>query len=215
MTGLSKYFLVLAVPLAGCLANPATNIAATGEPLRLKLSSGTGSYVSNDVVATEVHRDASGSEIGTTERYQPVEHSYRWQDREYFQGHDALDEHDYYRLAGDREAADQIGRIREGAARKMRIGAPLMIAGVAATIVATTIGISSNNSSITTLGYVGGSTITSVGGLVWYWGHNTMRQRHHLPASRAERNADLVEECVEGSCRTRLGARRQTWRSIR
>src|SRR5438105_15882543 len=43
--------------------------------------------------------------------------------------------------------------------------------------------------------------------VVWYWGSRDMKDPHHLSMSRAERNADLIEECSDGRCRTRHHSR--------
>ena len=199
--------ITLAMTLTGCLANPATGIQDTGDPLRVRHSSGTGTYTENEVVATDVYRDSDGNEVGTKETYKPVQHEFRWHDTQYFQGRDELDEQDFYRIAGDQPSTDEIARIRASAARKMKIGAPLLVGGYAAALVLSMIGGATNSSTLTTIGYAGGSTVGTVGGLVWYWGRNTMKKRNHLPPSRAERNADLVELCEEGRCRTLRGGR--------
>ncbi len=200
--------LICAALLAGCAANPATGVATNGHPLRVRYSSGTGSYVSDDVVGTDVHRDSSGNEIGSTDHVQAVEHSYQWHDWKYFQGPDVLDEQDFYRIAGDQQAADSVAKIRAGATSKMKVGMPIAVIGYAAMLVLGSIGTSNKNPTLSTIGYVGGGTLGSVGGLVWYWGKADMAKRHHLPMSRADQNADVIETCRENHCRKQRGGRR-------
>jgi hypothetical protein len=191
-------FLAAVLAFGACVPNPATGVAASGDTLRVQYSSGTGSYVSNDVVSTSVHRDADGNEVGSTDVYKPVEHSFQWHDWKYFQGREELDEHDFYRIAGDAEAADKVAKIRSSAALRMKIGAPLAVVGTAAALLLGTI--VRDNPTVATLGYIGGSAVGTAGGLVFFWGAKDMKNRHHLPSSRADRNADVVEDCNEGRC---------------
>ena len=202
--------LAMIALVTACAANPATNVESNGGLMRVQYSSGTGTYVSNDVVGTDVHHDAEGNEVGSTDHLEAREHSYEWNDWKYFQGPDELDEQDYYRLAGDTDAVAKVSALRESAARKMKIGMPLMIAGYAAMIVLAGVGKSTNNSAIANIGYIGGSAAGTVGGLVWYWGKADMENRHHLPMSRADRNADVIEQCREKRCRKQRGGRETT-----
>ena len=198
------------IALAGCVPNPATDVAASGETLKVQYSSGTGSYVSNDVVSTTVHKDADGKEVGSSDTYQPVEHSYQWNDWKYFQGREELDEQDFYRIAGDQEAADKIAGIRASASKKMKVGATVAAAGIVAGLVFAGLGQSRDNASFNTLGYSLGTAVGTGGLLVWYWGSNEMKKPHHLPSSRADQNADVVEDCNEGRCtRARGGHNRK------
>lgn len=189
-----------ALVLAGCIANPASGVASSGDTLRVQYSSGTGTYVSNDVVSTTVHKDSDGNEVGSSDTYEAREHQYQWSDWKYFQGREELDEQDFYRIAGDQEATDTIEQHRARAAKKMRIGVPIAVAGFVATIALSVIGKATDKPALSTIGYLGGSTATSVGGLVWYWGANDMKKRHLLPSSRADKNADVIEDCKEGRC---------------
>jgi len=198
--------VVLICALAGCLPNPATGVAPNGQPLRVRYSSGVGTYVSNDVVGTDVHTDSAGNQ-STTDHYQPVEHSYRWHDWNYFQGREALDEQDYYRIAGDRDAEQRVADVRAGASLKMKIGMPLMVARlVAASVLGS--GVKLGNDSATAIGYVGASVVGGAGALVFYWGASQMRNRHHLPPARADQDADVVQDCTDGRCRNTRGGRR-------
>jgi hypothetical protein len=198
---------VLVVIHAGaCAANPATNVATNGGAFRVRYATGTGTYVSNDVVGTDVHRDAAGNEIGSTDHVQAVEHNYQWSDWKYFQGRDELDEQDYYRLAGDLPASDTVAQIRAGAALKMKVGVPLIAVSIAALMLEVYAQGQGNNTLATFASY--SSAATGIGGLgVWYWGKSEMKKPHHLPMSRADQNADVVEQCDEGRCRSQRGGR--------
>jgi hypothetical protein len=198
---------VLVVISAGaCAANPATNTAANGGAFRVRYATGTGTYVSNDVVGTDVHRDAAGNEVGTTDHVQAVEHNYQWNDWKYFQGRDELDEQDYYRLAGDLQASDSVAGIRASAALKMKIGVPLMAAGIAALLLEV-YAQGQGNSTLATLGSYSSAAFGAGGIAVWYWGSSEMKKPHHLPMSRADQSADIIEQCDEGRCRSQRGGR--------
>jgi hypothetical protein len=193
---------------AACAANPATGVASNNLPFKVQYATGTGTYTSNDVVGTDVHRDSEGNEVGSTDHVEARQHSFQWSDWKYFQGHDQLDEHDYYRLAGDQAAADQVAKVRESAKTKMAIGLPVAIAGIAAMVIAGSIQKSNGEgSSLTTIGYIGGGIVGTAGMLTWYWGEHDMKAKHHLPMSRADQNADLIEECRENRCHTSRGGR--------
>jgi hypothetical protein len=198
--------LLLICALAGCLPNPATGVPSNGQPLRVRYSTGVGSYVSNDVTSTDVHTDSQGNQ-STTEHYTPVEHSYRWHDWKYLQGREELDEQDYYRIAGDRDAEKRIADIRASASLKMKIGVPLAVAGLVAATVLGSVGHIGSDST-TALGYVGASVVGGAGALVVYWGASQMKNRHHLPPARADQNADIIEDCADGRCRHQRGGRR-------
>ncbi len=185
------------VAFGGCASNGATGVASNGGVLRVQYSSGIGTYVSDDVVGTDVNRDANGNEIGTTDHVEARSHSYAWSDWKYYQGRDELDEQDYYRLAGDMDAERRIAAIRTSASRKQRIGVPLAIAGYAAVAVLGTIALSSNHDTLAAVSYIGGAAAGTVGGLLWYWGYSDLDNRHLLPRSRAEGDSDVIEECQE------------------
>ena len=197
----------VAVALAGCLANPATGVRSNGDPLRVRYSSGTGTYTKNEVVSTDVYRDSDGNEVGSKDTYQPVTHTFRWRDTNYFQGREEIDEHDFFRLAGDGRGADEIQKIRDGAALKQKIGVPLMVVGLAATMVLTTVARSTDNPNLATVGYSGGSIIGTAGAAIWFWGRNTMKKRSHISPARTDRNADIIQICDEGRCRSQRGGR--------
>jgi hypothetical protein len=195
--------IVLASCLAACAANPATGVAASGRPLRVQYSTGTGTYVSQDQTGVDVETSSSGNEK-VTEHYTAVEHTFQWNDLKYFQGRQELDEQDYFRIAGDDAAVRQIRDTRSSASLKMKIGAPLMVIGLAAGLVLGSVG----NPSQKAIGSLGGTLVGGGGALVFYWGHKEMTNRHHLPGSRAEELADVVENCNEGHCTRQPGGRR-------
>ncbi len=199
--------LVVAGVLTGCLANPATGVAPNGSALRVQYSTGTGRYVANEKTGESVTTYSDGTKA-VTEHYQPVEHAYRWTDWRYFQGREPLDEQDYYRIAGDDAAVRQIEDIRNDAALKMKIGIPLAVVGVALELLLPTIGQNSGNTNVSNIGYLGGSVLGLTGGLLWYWGHGDMANRHHLPSQRADQRADVIEDCNDGGCTRQPGGRR-------
>jgi len=208
-------FVAIALPCAlGCASNPATGVMPTGEPLRVQYNSGTGTYVAHDKVGTAVHKDDHGNQLGTTDIYRPVAHSFAWSNWKYLQGGHELDEQDFYRLAGDQAAADEVLRKRSAATTKMTIGVSVLLASVAAAVAVnqmkshddmTTAGASSSGGSKYALAACGAGILG--GGLVWYWGSGEMARKHHLAAERANYDADLVETCESGRCRSEPGGR--------
>lgn len=199
--------LVALVAAVGC-ANPATGIASNGGDLRVRYATGTGTYVSNDVVGTYVHRDANGNEIGSTDRIEARAHSYQWNNWGYYQGRDEIDEHDFYRLAGDRQASDEIAQFRASAIRRIQISAPITIVAAAVFFVLSSAGKSQDHvSSAQYAGWAASGVAAAVGGYCWYWGSTDLKTKHHLPAERADQNADIIEQCSEGRCEKQRGGR--------
>jgi hypothetical protein len=195
--------------LAACATNPATGVASNGHRLKIKYEDGTGSYVSNDVVSEDAIVDSNGNDTGMkVEHRQDVTHSYHWSQWGYYQGKDGLDEQDYYRIAGDQAAADEIARIRAGAETKVKIGLPLAIVGYVATAVVGGYGTSQQNTGIAYLGYYGGGAVALLGTWLAARGYITLGDKHLLPMQRADDSADLIQTCHEGRCSTSRGGRR-------
>ena len=71
-------------------------------------------------------------------------------------------------MAGDNEASDEVARIRASAATKMKIGIPLVIAGLVVAAVFDRVNSSNPDSNVGRIGYVGGALVSGVGGLLWY-----------------------------------------------
>jgi len=199
--------LVALIAAVGC-ANPATGIASNGGDLRVRYATGTGTYVSNDVVGTYVHRDANGNEIGSTDHVEARAHSYQWNNWGYYQGRDEIDEHDFYRLAGDREASDEIAQFRASAIRRIKISAPIAIVAAAVFLVLTSTGQKQDHvSSAQYVTWAGSGVAAGIAGYCWYWGDTDLKTKHHLAAERADQDADIIEQCREGRCEKQRGGR--------
>lgn len=196
---------LVAVLLAACVANPATGVGANGQQLRLRSESGIGKEVTNDVVGESTLRDARGNET-TVEHRADVEHSYAWHDYSFFQGRSAIDEQDFYRLAGDQRSEAEVRRRRAGIYRLQRIGGSLILGSLLAGTALAALGIANNNTGLAVGGTVGGIVLMSPGFALWLGGRSRMRVKV-LPEKRAMEAADVVEVCVSGRCRTRPGGR--------
>ena len=201
--------VVVAAALAGgCLSNPATGVGSTGGPMRVKFESGTGQYVSNDVVSEDAIVDSNGNETGMAVQHRAdVTHTYQWSQWNYFQGRTRLDEQDFYRLAGDHEAEEAVRAKRTKAERMEKLGIPIAIAGYIGEALLISYGKQHNDDVTENVGIYGGTLVGSIGALMYTWGLYTLRNPHLLPMERAADSADLVQTCREGRCRTTRGGR--------
>jgi hypothetical protein len=192
--------------MTGCLSNPATGVTSNGGPMRLKLESGTGRYTSNDVVAEDAIVDANGNDTGNRVQHTAeVTHQYQWSQWGYFQGRDKLDEQDYFRLAGDQQAADEVAHQRAKAVLMERLGLPIAVAGYIATFAMISYGRQHDNGAIENLGAYGMGSVAGLGSLLYAAGYYKLKNPHLLPQERAETAADLIQVCREGRCRTLRG----------
>jgi hypothetical protein len=201
--------LACSVLLGACLSNPATGVTSNGRPMRLKFESGTGTYVSNDVVSEDTIVDSNGNEAGAIQHRADVTHSYRWSQWGYYQGKTKLDEQDYYRLAGDTAAYGEVKSKRDKAERYQKLGIPIAVVGYVAEALLVSYGSQHNDSTMENLGIYGGTAVGALGTLMYTYGVLTLRNPHLLAQDRAEDNADILETCREGQrCRLDRGGRR-------
>ena len=200
--------LLIGLVLGGCATNPATGVASNGKPLLIKDESGTGTYVSNEVVSEDAIVDSEGNDTGLKVQHRAdVQRTYAWRHWGYYQGQDKLDEQDYYRIAGDQRAADKIASARKSGVIRQSIGAPLMVAGLAAGGVIAYPGVIEDNDT-KKWAAVGAGVVSLVGLFVFYSGWSAVKEQHHLSQERAIRRADLVQTCVEQKCSVERGGRK-------
>lgn len=194
--------------MAACISNPARGTTPTGEPLRVRFDRDSGTYQDQEVVGTTNYYNASGEVTGSAERTRSVTKSWSHTDVGFYQGVVRVDEQDYYHLAKDSGAVDEIKEARAKASRDMTIGFPLAIgASVGSTLAA--IGVLGDSAIIR----YGGSTVLSfaaVGGIyLALRGLKTHRKKPLLDAERAVNHAHVVEHCFRGSqCKSTPGGAR-------
>jgi hypothetical protein len=195
---MTKQIAALALAaMMGCATNPATGVQSNGAQLRIKSLSGTGSFTTQEAGAEHEHYDANGNYTGKSVDLVNVEHSYEWNAWDYYQGNTALDEQDYYRIAGDNETTKDIEHRRARAAHDMKVGMPIAIAGLAVSMVLS--GIAATEHSVP-LYY--GSVVPALIGLYGAYrykeGHDVMTNHHLYDFDHASVQAVVVEMCREG-----------------
>jgi hypothetical protein len=117
------FLLMTGVLLSACLisSNPATGRQASGQRLLVKSESGTGVTTTNDVVGSGTVHHNDGS-LSTVELRGDVDHAFVWHTYSWYEGTAAIDEQDFFRLAGDRGSAERVATARAGAGRMQKIG---------------------------------------------------------------------------------------------
>lgn len=123
-------FYVALVSAAGaCARLPKVGTPATGEPIHVHVGAHKEYYAQKMKVGEVVHRDASGRTVGTSAQYQTQTRSYDVMHWYALQGETIIDDQDFFRIGGDKEAADDIAFRRKATVYSCNIGAALMYGG--------------------------------------------------------------------------------------
>jgi hypothetical protein len=186
--------------LGGCVHMPVTGVKANGEPLTVDVQTEEHSYVGQKRVGETVHRDATGRVVGTSETYEDQLVKYNVTYWQVFQGQDKIDDQDFFRIAGDNQAADQIANSRSSGLAVNRVGMVLLGVGVAALGAGLVLSATqtekdefNNDVAPTWPRYVaGGGLITGLigGTLMWYGAASVAREHPINDPGRAKRDAD-------------------------
>lgn len=186
--------MFLAVPvilLSGCLLvpqakQPSTGAVATGEPLAVVDDVKTWVTHHKEKVGEAVHTDSRGNTVGRTNVYADrtrVHHKKVWY---MVQGRERLDDEDFFRIAGDKQALKLTQDLRVQAKSRSRKGQITMGVGVLASIVAIFV----PQPLLRTGLALGGSAAIGVGWYYAYSGKKMMEPEYHaVSRSIAERAA--------------------------
>ncbi len=118
----------------GCASLPATGVQATGAPLGVQ----TGTVIEHHQVSEKVgdveHTDSSGRTVGRSAVY--ANRTVTTERDIWFptQGGQRIDDKDFFTIAGDREAADEVQRYREKGITMNRVGLVTAGIGIAALV---------------------------------------------------------------------------------
>ena len=203
MSQLARMLVALSFT-AGCLANPARGTKASGEPLRVRFDTTSGSYRAQEVVGTDNYYDADGNAAGSVERTRAVTKHWSNTDISFYQGDQRLDEQDYYRIAGNQNAADEVAAARAQMSRDLTIGFPVAIAGATASTLAS-IGTFGDSPAMRYGVSTGASVVALVGAYFAFRGLKTRNKKSLVEPAQAIRHATEVERCYRDQCRTTPG----------
>ncbi len=212
-------FRLLVVPCGlalGCATLPITGSPSTGEPLSVASGIAYSSHVEKAKVGEVQHKDARGRDLGKSEVYQErlVTTSHLvWQTK---QGESAIDEEDFFRIAGETETADEIQKTRQTGVLLNRIGWGGAAVGLAGLGGAWAMSGDPNLQGLSPAATIGGLVITTLGSTLIYMGLNLASPgRHHVEREEAMRTAatynqrlaegDLAPTGTGGSGTQRLG----------
>jgi len=184
--------VVVLVALTGCATLPITGVQASGEPLDVQSGLVTHTWTSNDKVAEIQHKDENGNSIGKSDVYEERQHSAQVLEWYPQQGGIRLDDEDFFRIAGDTDAASRIRASRESGVTLNKVGWGVVAAGLA--IVAGGMAMRTSPDLADGGLYLssGGLLTASIGSMLVWWGIGKTRDPHpinDLPyAERASRS---------------------------
>lgn len=193
----------LLVMALGCATMPETGTAASGEPLAVEVDTRTYQYVSQEKTGEVQHTDASGRYIGSSAIVENRLHTASYEVWALKQGERLIDEQDFFSIAGDQAAADEIARARTiglaanyGGLGAATLGGAMMLAGLATPLV-----LSSSTDDVTA--WIGLGSLTTVGGLLTaggvlgvLYGSGQVEAEHHQPLERAQAAAESYNRAL-------------------
>jgi len=172
---------IAGVTLAACAHDPALHLTATAVAPRVDVDVEVRNVYRTEHVGTATERDKNGNVVGTTDLTQT-----RAVGRERYvagfqlmRGEDAIDERDYYHLAGDDKAAAELDAYRHRGIIYNRVGL-----GMAAVGVGGLVAMLAGSGTVRKIGSTAFVVGIPVGSIMALMGHNRMKG-HHLPLERA------------------------------
>lgn len=190
-----------AVALSACMAvpnakRPQTGAVATGEPLAVVDDIKTWTTTHKEKVGEAVTTDSHGNKVGTTKLYANrtrVHHMRVWY---LAQGRERIDDEDFFRIAGDKDALEITRDSRTAAEKRNRNGKITMGVGLAASLVAIFVKQPLARTGLA----LGGAAALGVG---WYLSFSSARQMqpeyHSVSRSIAERAARKYNSNLAGA----------------
>ncbi len=167
------------VASSGCAVNQARGVASNGETLRVVVQNRSYSYHVKEKVGDVTHRDETGRVVGTSELTRDAVRVRRFKVWSFAQGRSPLDEQDFFRLAGDREAYELIKRRRARGIFWNRLGLGLVGAGLVGAVLMT-----AGGGTVRSVGTTAFSIGLPVGGVMAFYGARKAN-RKQLPLMRA------------------------------
>jgi len=196
--------LLAAGCLFGCATNPATGIAATRQPLGVKVEREDVAWREQQKVGEVQYVDAAGRNAGSANVYQTkVVHAVKlnWSPT---QGGAVIDDQDFFRIARDDRAVAEIEDARANAKLLNRVGFGLFLVGAGG--IAYAEHGDTENKTVRTIGGVG--VLTALTGALWmYYGYYRTRSDHHLmELERAREAADRYNATLKPAAAAGVGA---------
>jgi hypothetical protein len=178
--------IVITGHLLGCATNPATGIAASGQPLGIKTETENVAWRERQKVAEVQFVDAAGNNAGSASAYQTrVVNAVKlhWWPT---QGGTVIDDQDFFRIARDDRAVAEIEDYRTRAAWLNRAGFGLFALGAGGIAYA-----EHGDTESRTMRIVGGAgVLAALTGALWiYYGYYRTRSSDHVMELERAREA--------------------------
>ncbi len=182
--------VLLALPLMACASLPQPIAERSGEPLSVRERTQTATVNERVKVGEVEHKSSNGQTYAKSEVYANQSREVRYQVWNGFQGQERLTDDDFYRIANDKSAEEEVKRSRENGITMNRIGLGVLAAGIAGVVAGIAINASQSGSetpSMTGL-YItsGAGVVAGVGAILTYVGLAKTKAEHPLQQERAE-----------------------------
>jgi hypothetical protein len=174
----------------GCASIPAPKAQPNGEPLSVREKTQTYTYQTQEKIGEVQHRTSNGQNLGTSAVYANRTHVGSYTVWSGFQGDAPVSDDDFYRIAKDKKAAEEIKDSRESGVLMNRIGLGILAGGLIS--VAGGFALRSDNPDNKIPSYLayGGMLLVPVGGILAYMGVGKASNPHPLEQERAESAAN-------------------------
>jgi hypothetical protein len=150
----------------------------------------TSVFISLTVAAALVSGCASSHAEGTAATGEPLAIDFST----FRQGDTPIDEEDFFRVAGDRDSADELHAYRRNGVIMNRIGSLLALVGVASIIT-----FASSHDDATRARAVALTFALPIGGIIAVMGSQRLSETQHMPSWRASEAAARYNAHLEGA----------------
>lgn len=193
---LAPILLTASYALMGCATLPEPRTQATGEPLSVRSKTETYTYQTQEKVGEVQHRSASGHALGTSTVYANRTHVGSYQVWSGYQGSTPVTDDDFYRIAKDKAAQDEVESSREAGVLLNRLGLGVLALGAVALGGGVVLRGDTSSNLPSSLLY-GGSILLPVGGVLAYLGLGKATNPHPLEQDRAQAAAQAYNASLE------------------
>jgi hypothetical protein len=194
---------VLALPLlVGCASMPEPVAVRTGEPLEVRERSGVSHVKVKEKTGEIRHRDSRGRSTGTSTIYSDRIKAVRWHEWSLHQGDTEVSENDFYRLANDAAAEEEVRSHHASGVFQNRLGFGMFLGGLGAAGAGyyfTTKEPEEGGSEIPAYVMIGGAVVSCIGMYLIANGASKTADKRVLPQERAEAAAERYNRTLPDS----------------
>jgi hypothetical protein len=177
---------VLSLAFFGCASIPEPKAQPNGEPLSVREKTHQYTYQTQEKIGEVQHHAANGQNLGTSAVYANRTHVGSYTVWSGFQGDAPVSDDDFYRIAKDKKATEEIKDTRESGVLMNRIGLGILAAGLVSVAGGFALRSDNPDNKLPTYLTYGGAILVPVGGILTYIGIAKAGNPHPLEQERAE-----------------------------